>query len=41
MNVLLEPTTAMLTLIVPTSKDRFTARVIRDILEMESRVWVS
>ena len=41
MSALQEHTTVMLTPTAPTPKDRFTARVIRDTLEMESRVLVS
>ena len=40
-NAHLEHTPVTLMLIVPTPKDRSTARVIRDTLEMESRVLVS
>ena len=39
-NVELTPTIVMLTLTAPTLKARSTARVIRDTLEMESRVLV-
>ena len=40
-NVQLTPITAMQMPTAPTPRARSIARVIRDILEMESRVWVS